>query len=358
MKNIFPYSFIILLLIILTDILSGAQLPPLTSKTVTVNSGINQPASKTTTSPVKLTKDFLLYAKSLSIEIVDIDVSWFPKVEARIEFVKNINTPENNFSYSNDNSSQNYLVRLFLKKHLSIYDGDKKINGFIITSPTGNNNIFEIKWLSKTFSDGIQQVKITTGNNESSSSYPSFSKHRQGEKVEQTFKLFTTGIKNEHFPCQILILHENGQIFEDISTQGGYSKLGTGFSIPSGDVNVELRLLSPDVSIDKFVAKVKPYENTIIRRKFGSLKLPNNRLSDEEKQQIHIEIEGLKLRYPAIRSNLYVLYNKLSLLPDHMLPLKEGKYKIYLLPATKESKQIRKEYSIEIRTGQVSEITL
>ena len=270
-------------------------------------------------------------------QIVKIDCSWFPMVKATV-YSKN--------GFSDDDN-------------IALFENEKEIKAFRRISSGENGKNIIVKWLSRVSTAGTQNLTITMNDLIAKHTFSSFKSRRFGDNIQQAVKILTYGPDEQFFPCRIIAFHENGEVFDDISSKGGYGRLGSGFSIPSGNLTVELRLLSPDTGLDHFTMFVKPSQPKKIERFFGFLKLPYSECSKKDQLDVHIEIEGKRLRYPAIQSNLFTLYSKLAkLFPTGVIPLPEGKYMINLLPATGASKQERKTYEIEIINGSTSEIDM
>jgi len=273
--------------------------------------------------------------KKSPVEISEIDCSWFPMVKTTIYF-------ENGFT---DNDE------------LNLFENNKEIQAFKRIFSDSDKQKLIVKWLCRSSTEGEQNFEVTLNGFKTNRSFSSFKNRRFGEKIQQTVKIYTLGPGKKHFPCRIVALHENGAIFEDISTKGGLGKLGSGFAIPSGNMMVELRLLSPDVGIDHFKVYAKPFQLTSIKRVFGYFKLPFSKLTKIEQLKIHIEIEGKNSRYPFIHSNLFSLYSKLApVFPEGVIPLPAGKYVVYLLPAASDSKQARERYDLQIVEGTTARI--
>jgi hypothetical protein len=269
------------------------------------------------------------------LKITEVNTSWFPMVKVTVSSEKELTDEDD----------------------LTLFVNNKEIKVFKSVPSTEEKNGFSINWLSSISTEGTQNFTIKLNSNEVSNSFSSFKSRLFGTNIQQIVKIKTIGPNNRYFPCKIVALHENGEIFEDISTAGGYGRLGSGFAIPAGNMMVELRLLSPEIVIDHFKAFVKASQPTSIERTFGFFKLPLSELSRMEKLKIQIEIEGKRFRFPSIHSNLFVLYSKLApVFPDGVIPLPEGEYIIGLLPATSNSKQKSEKYSIQIVEGTTIEL--
>ncbi len=274
------------------------------------------------------------------LQILNIDTSWFPMIKTTISF---------EFGFQNNDKP-------------TLFQNNREIKAFKIMSNNKDKNKDKgkkliLKWLCRACSKDTQTLKIRFNGYETTQDFVTFDYHLLGDTIDKTVKIHTLGPDNKFFPCVINILSENGTSLEDISTKGGYGRLGSGFAFPPGNSTVELRLLAPDVAIDNFKVYVKPSKPTKIKRTFGPFKLPFSELTNNEKHKIHIEIERKRNRYPAIRSNLALLYSKLaSIFPQGVIPLPAGEYVITLLPATKDSTQKRTKFEITITATATSQI--
>ena len=220
-----------------------------------------------------------------------------------------------------------------------------------------------IKWLASGKNQEKEHFTITIFHISEEGFYNNTGKTSHGDDLPEvndpSVKIYTTGPEGIHIPCRIVAVHENGRIFEDITTKGGYGKMGTGLAIPPGNITVELRLTCPDVSLCNFQAMIDTSKPTVIQKTFGYLALPLLKHRYTKPSEIHMEIENVVGRYPSIRSNLSILNNKMNKhYKAHYLPLPEGEYMVTIMPGTSDSLVERQKQKIKVISGKICELDL